>query len=128
MFVVMFVALLVRGSPKASANFVWGTFINETGWPDGACFLIGTETACFMYLGLDGAMHVAEECVDAAKTVPRAIMSAITIGFCTAFPFTVAVLYSVTDIDAILSTSEQAFTLIRPSADKDTDCYLGIFL
>lgn len=97
------ITLLARASPKASSTFVWTTFINQTGWSNGLCFFSGLLTTCFQYAGLDGALHLAEECKDPQKTVPRAMIAAVTIGFCTAFPFAIIVLYSVTDIDSILN-------------------------
>lgn len=59
-----------------------------------------------MYNGLDGAMHIAEECDNPKRTVPRAMISAVTIGFVTAFAYTIAQLYALTDIDAIMTTTE----------------------
>lgn len=59
-----------------------------------------------MYIGLDGAMHIAEECENPKRTVPRAMVSAVAIGFTTAFAYTIAQLYALTDIDAILNTTE----------------------
>lgn len=105
LFIATSITLLVRSKPKAPSSFVWTTFINQTGWSDGLCFFSGLLTTCFQYAGLDGALHLAEECENPQKTVPRAIMAAVTIGFCTAFPFGIIVLYSVSDIDSILNTS-----------------------
>lgn len=59
-----------------------------------------------MYGGLDASMHLAEECKNAARTVPKAILSAVIIGFCTAFPYSIVTLYSLTDIDYIMTTTE----------------------
>ncbi|KEF62511.1 uncharacterized protein A1O9_00484 [Exophiala aquamarina CBS 119918] len=105
LFFATAITLLARSTPKASSTFVWTSFINQTGWSDGLCFFSGLLTTCFQYAGLDGALHLAEECKDPQKTVPRAMIAAVTIGFCTAFPFAIIVLYSVADIDAILNTT-----------------------
>ncbi|OAP56145.1 hypothetical protein AYL99_09324 [Fonsecaea erecta] len=106
LFLASFVALMVRASPKAPARFVWATFINYTGWSDGVCFLIGLSTSCFMYIGLDASMHIAEECKEPRKTVPMAMITAVLIGCTTAFAYTVAQLYALTDIEAIMTTTE----------------------
>ncbi|EXJ68395.1 uncharacterized protein A1O5_08187 [Cladophialophora psammophila CBS 110553] len=106
LFLASFIALLVRSSPKAPSSFVWATFINYTGWADGVCFIIGLSTSCFMYIGLDASMHIAEECKDPSRTVPMAMVTAVTIGCTTAFAYTVAQLYALTDIEAILTTTE----------------------
>jgi choline transport protein len=58
-----------------------------------------------MYIGLDAAMHMAEECTDPEKTVPRTMLAAIGIGFVTGFAYAVAVLYGITDIEEIMTTT-----------------------
>ena len=50
-------------------------------------------------------MHMAEECSEPERTVPRTIMAAVGIGFVTAFSYTVAMLYGLIDIDEILTTT-----------------------
>ncbi|KIW18243.1 hypothetical protein PV08_02531 [Exophiala spinifera] len=105
LFVISFIAILARSNPKAPNSQVWTAWSNYTGWSDGVCFILGLSTSCFMFIGLDAAMHLAEECTDAARTVPKAVVSAIIIGFCTAFPYTIAVLYGITDLDSILSSA-----------------------
>lgn len=100
------VTLFARSVPKAPSEFVWSTITNYTGWPDGVCFIIGLSTTCFMYVGLDGAMHIAEECAQPTKAVPTAMISAVGIGFVTALTYTIAQLYALTDIETIMTTTE----------------------
>lgn len=59
-----------------------------------------------MYNGLDGATHIAEECENPKRAVPIAMISAVGIGFATAFAYTIAQLYALTDIEAIMTTTE----------------------
>jgi choline transport protein len=65
--------------------------------------LTGLINPNFIYSGLDGAIHLAEECKDASKAVPRALMSTVIIGFITAFGFAVAMTYSYTDFEAVIA-------------------------
>ena len=51
----------------------------------------------FGFAGLDGAVHLAEECADPTRTVPLAIMSAVVMKFLTTFLFFVATFYCVAD-------------------------------
>ncbi|KAJ5432609.1 uncharacterized protein N7458_011765 [Penicillium daleae] len=104
-FLISFVSILARSHEKQPSSFVWVTFINETGWSDGVCFLSGLSTSCYMYIGLDAAMHMAEECTEPEKTVPRTMLAAIGIGFVTGFAYAVAVLYGITDIEEIMTTT-----------------------
>lgn len=59
----------------------------------------------YIYAGIDGAIHLAEECDNANTAVPFALMSTLAIGFITSFAFVIAVLYSLTDINAVIKTS-----------------------
>jgi len=58
----------------------------------------------FIYSGLDGAIHLAEECKNASKAVPQALLSTVGIGFITSFGFAVAMTYSYIDSDAVLAS------------------------
>ncbi|KAK7420837.1 hypothetical protein QQZ08_010238 [Neonectria magnoliae] len=102
-FFVILIACLARSQSKQDDSFVWGNFVNPTGWKaDGVVFLIGLSNPNFIYSGLDGAVHLAEECTDAARTVPKALMSTIVVGFITGFAFAVAMTYCTTDFDAVM--------------------------
>lgn len=68
-------------------------------------FLIGLVSPNYMYAGIDGALHLAEECTNAAVVVPRALISTTIIGFLTSFTFMVAMVYCVQDFDTVVTTS-----------------------
>ncbi|TDZ31462.1 Choline transport protein [Colletotrichum spinosum] len=104
-FFVITITCLARSDRKQDTSFVWTTFINESGWSSsGVVFLTGLLNPNFIYSGLDGAIHLAEECTHAASAIPRALLSTIIIGFVSAFAFSVAMLYSFTDIEPVLSS------------------------
>lgn len=65
-------------------------------------FLSGLISPNYMYAGIDGAVHLCEECKNPARVVPRAIVSTLCIGFVTAFVFTVSMIYCINDFDALL--------------------------
>lgn len=106
LFFVCFILLPVRGNPKQSHDFVWNTFLNYTGWPDGVCFLIGLTTSCYMFNGLDGAMHMAEESSNPERVVPRTMLGAVGIGFTTGFAYAVAQVYAISDIEEVMTTMQ----------------------
>lgn len=58
-----------------------------------------------MYAGIDGAIHLAEDCKNAAVVVPRALMSTIFIGFVTSIVFTITMMYCISDLDTVVSTA-----------------------
>ena len=92
-------------STKKSSSYVWTQLQNSTGWSDGVCFLTGLATPCFMYAGIDASLHLAEECTNPKKTVPQALFSTVVIGFVTALVFSIAMCYSIVDLDAMLDTT-----------------------
>ena len=105
-FFVILITCLVRSTEKQSNEFVWKTFVNSSGWSsDGIVFLTGLTNPNYIYSGIDGAIHLAEECKNAATAIPKALMSTILIGFVTSFAFAVAMLYCIADFDAVLGTS-----------------------
>ncbi|CAG7920911.1 unnamed protein product [Penicillium olsonii] len=105
-FVVIVITCVVRSSSNyESSKNVWATFLNDSGWSSGGvAFLTGLVTPNYMYAGIDGALHLAEECKNASTVVPRALMSTLSIGFVTSFLFMIAMLYCTHDLDAVVQT------------------------
>jgi choline transport protein len=58
-----------------------------------------------MLSGLDATLHLAEECLEPERIVPKAVMVTVIIGFLTAFPFSIAVIYSYRDVESSLSSA-----------------------
>lgn len=107
--ILSFFAIIITCAARATtfqpSTFVWGTLLNSSGWQsDTVAFLIGLVSPNYMYAGIDGALHLAEECANAAVVVPRAMMSTVTIGFVTSFAFMITMIYCIQDFDAVLST------------------------
>lgn len=102
---VVIVSLARTGPHYQSSEFVWTTFVNESGWVDGIAFLTGLINPTYMYAGIDGAIHLAEECKNAAVVVPRALLSTISIGFVTSFVFAIVMLYCTNDLQSVVSTA-----------------------
>ncbi|OQE43616.1 hypothetical protein PENCOP_c003G06867 [Penicillium coprophilum] len=106
-FFVITITCLARSSSNYQPSInVWGTFINDSGWSSGGvAFLTGLVTPNYMYAGIDGALHLAEECQNASTVVPRALMSTLLIGFISSFTFMVAMLYCTSDLNAVVTSA-----------------------
>lgn len=61
---------------------------------------------------MDGAVHIAEECLHSARTVPIALFASIGLGFVTGLGASIALLYSVQDFDAAASAELPFLTII----------------
>lgn len=104
-FLVFTITCVAESNPKPSSVSVWTEFQNTSGWSsDAILFLTGLVNPNFIYSGLDGAVHLAEECSNAAVAIPRALISTIVIGFITAMAFAIAMCYSYHDFDAVLAS------------------------
>ncbi|EXJ84860.1 hypothetical protein A1O3_05535 [Capronia epimyces CBS 606.96] len=104
LFIVVTITCVSLAHPKKDNDFVWNTWVNGSGWPAGVCFLTGLVTPCFMFAGIDSAMHLAEEVQTPARIIPRAIVSSIVVGFVSAFAYTIGMLYCIKDFDAVLNS------------------------
>ncbi|KAF9884821.1 hypothetical protein FE257_001237 [Aspergillus nanangensis] len=104
-FVVITVTCPARASTEIDSHRVWSEFINGSGgWPDGISFLTGLSTPQFMMSGLDATLHLAEECLEPERIVPKAVMVTVFVGFLTAFPFAVGIIYSVANVEQSLDS------------------------
>lgn len=104
-FIVITIACPARSSTEINSKNVWSHFVNGSGgWPDGISFLTGLSTPQFMLSGLDATLHLAEECLEPERIVPKAVVVTVIVGFFTAFPFAIGIIYSFADVSASLDT------------------------
>ncbi|QRD91067.1 putative amino acid transporter [Aspergillus flavus] len=106
-FVIIMVTCLARSASRYEASSsVWATFLDGSGWNSGGvAFLTGLVSPNYMYAGIDGALHLAEECRNATTAVPRALISTLVIGFVTSFAFMITMLYCTSDLDTVVASS-----------------------
>jgi len=78
---------------------------SSTGWSNkGFPFLLATVNTVFSFLGSDCGAHMCEEIPNPGRTVPRVIVLPLIGGFVAAFPFAIACMYAITDVQAVLNT------------------------
>ncbi|RDW92673.1 hypothetical protein BP5796_02067 [Coleophoma crateriformis] len=100
---ILMIVIVSRGN-YATNKFVWATWVNETGWSNAACFFTGLINPAFAYGLLDGTIHLCEESEDPERNIPLAILSQVGIGFVTGIGYIVAMMYSISDLDAVLNS------------------------
>ncbi|OBT91591.1 hypothetical protein VE01_10363 [Pseudogymnoascus verrucosus] len=92
-------------APQHSAEWVFTDFENKGGWSsDGVSWCVGLLTSAFPFTGFDGAWHMSEEIENATTVVPRAMITSIVLNGSLGFGFLIALLFSMGDINAALST------------------------
>ncbi|PKX99343.1 putative choline transport protein [Aspergillus novofumigatus IBT 16806] len=104
-FLAITIACPARSHTEIDSFAIWTQFTNGSGgWPNGISFLTGLSTPQFMLSGLDATLHLAEECLEPERIVPKAVLVTVVIGFLTAFPFSIATIYSYRDVESSLSS------------------------
>ncbi|KAI9798522.1 MAG: hypothetical protein M1825_005327 [Sarcosagium campestre] len=101
-FFVILVAVPASAPQHQSADFVFATFFNNTGWTNnGIAFIVGLVNTNWAFACLDCATHMAEEVARPERIIPIAIMGTVAIGFVTSWFYSIAIFFSVSDIDAL---------------------------
>ncbi|KAK5057849.1 hypothetical protein LTR84_011850 [Exophiala bonariae] len=100
-FVVFTITVLSRSKQKQSSSKVFTDWYNQTGWGDGTAFLLAVGTCMYTYLAVDSVTHVAEEMPNPGKRVPQAMCLTMLIGMITAFTWTIAFMFSSSDLDEV---------------------------
>jgi len=77
---VIVATLAIVPSHHQSASFVFGHFVNNTGWTSGFYVaMLGLLMAQYTFTGYDASAHMTEETRDAARSGPRGIVSSIVV-------------------------------------------------
>ncbi|KAF8250557.1 amino acid transporter [Wilcoxina mikolae CBS 423.85] len=104
-FATITITVLAKSSPKKDAKFVFGTFVNNTGWESGGiAFIVGLINPNWSFSCLDSATHLAEEVPRPERNIPFAIMGTIAIGFVTSFIYSIAMFFSMSDLEQLVNT------------------------
>lgn len=108
-FGVILITVPAASSEYQSASFVFTKFINQTGWPNrGIAYIVGLINSNWAFNGLDCATHMAEEVMEPERVIPIAILSTVVIGFLTAWPFSIAMLFCMNDFESVARTDTKA--------------------
>jgi amino acid transporter len=98
-----FVIVIVLGAmaPRSPASFVFSTtFTGISGWKSaGVQWCIGLLSAAFPLQGFDGVIHMSAEIKDPARRVPQAMVLAVVLNGLFSFPFVIALLFTITDVN-----------------------------
>ncbi|KAL8916430.1 MAG: hypothetical protein Q9208_008516 [Pyrenodesmia sp. 3 TL-2023] len=104
-FFVIFCMVLGLKKRTQPGSFITRSGEGTSGWSHSTAWVLGVGNALYAYGGTDGAIHIAEEIPRPGNNIPLAMNLTMAIGFSTAFPLFLALMFSVTDLDAVLNSS-----------------------
>ncbi|KAH8693058.1 amino acid/polyamine transporter I [Talaromyces proteolyticus] len=100
--IFIFIVLLVRATPKQSAEAVFVDIINNTGWDSkGVVFFIGLLPGVTAVNAFDSAAHLAEEMPEPRKQVPKVMMISALLSFVATIPMIFAYMFSIVNQEAL---------------------------
>lgn len=93
-FLIICIVLLATASPDfADAKWVFGNFLNQTGWPNGIAWLLGLLQGSFSLTAYDAVAHMIEEIPNASVQGPKIMNASVLVGISTGFIFLVVLLF-----------------------------------
>ncbi|KAH7176737.1 choline transport protein [Dactylonectria macrodidyma] len=105
-WLVVLITVVACAPSHRSADFVFSTWINNTGWKNQAvCFITGLVNPLYSLGGLDGITHITEEMPNPSRNAPLAIAITLIIAFCTGITYLISLMFSIQDFDALTSTN-----------------------
>ncbi|KAJ9615322.1 choline transporter [Cladophialophora chaetospira] len=105
-FAVILITIPAKAPTHQHAEFVFATFINNTGWSSsGIAFIVGLINPNWGFSCLDTVVHIAEECHQPERLIPIGIIGTVVIGFVTSFTFSISMMYSISNFEDIVNTA-----------------------
>ncbi|WP_328334337.1 amino acid permease [Kribbella sp. NBC_00382] len=104
---VVFIVAILAFVPDhhQSAGFVFGHFVNNTGW--GSTFyvaLLGLLLAQYTFTGYDASAHMTEETHDAARSGPRGIVMSILVSLVAGWVLLIGLTFAIQSYDGALGS------------------------
>ncbi|KAB8073045.1 amino acid/polyamine transporter I [Aspergillus leporis] len=109
LFVILSLALLISVGTKDDlsfqpASFVFGRWMNQTGWSDGVVWFTGLVQAAYGLTAFDAVIHMVEEIPAPRKNAPRVIWLAVLLGAITGFIFMIVCLFCIQNVDRVVDS------------------------
>ncbi|KAG6081622.1 hypothetical protein E4U33_006676 [Claviceps sp. LM78 group G4] len=107
LFVAFSLALLISVGTSSDLkfqppSFVFGQWINKTGWSDGVVWFLGLVQSAYGLTAFDSVIHMVEEIPAPRRNAPRTMYLAVLIGALSGFIFMVVCLFCIQNVDSVL--------------------------
>ncbi|WVW86645.1 hypothetical protein I302_108698 [Kwoniella bestiolae CBS 10118] len=100
--IIIIIVCLSTASPNfQSGDFVFRTYINETGWNNGVAWILGLLQSSFGLTGYDAVSHMVEEMPNPHLNAPKTMILAVCIGASSSFIFLICLLFGIKDVTVV---------------------------
>ncbi|KAF3406466.1 Choline transport protein [Talaromyces pinophilus] len=86
--------------------------LGTSGWNSGTAWILGICNCMYAFGGTDGAIHISEEMTQPGRRVPQVIIMTMIIGLVTTLPLFIALMYFMTDLEAVSNSPLPSMELI----------------
>ncbi|KAH7183754.1 amino acid/polyamine transporter I [Fusarium oxysporum] len=112
-----------------NGSFLVESGLGVSGWGSGAAWILGISNGMYAFGGTDGAIHISEEMTQPGRRVPQVIIMTMFIGLFTALPLFIALMYFMTDLDAVRSAPLPSLELVyQATGNRNITLFLTILL
>ena len=87
-----------------SGSFVFGEWINASGWSNGVTWFIGLVQSAYGLTAFDSIIHMIEELPDPRRNGPKAILLTIVCSAITGLLFMIVCLFCIQDVNRVIDT------------------------
>ncbi|KAG7404755.1 Choline transport protein [Fusarium oxysporum f. sp. rapae] len=103
---IITIAVWASDFQHQSAQYVFTTFINNSGWKhDGMAFLISLTQTTYAATGLDAVVHLSEETHDSKRTIPLVLTTSVAASTFMSFGFAIFLLFKMGDFSNLVDLS-----------------------
>jgi choline transport protein len=104
--VTLSVTCIIATPSYAKPSDIFFGFTNFSGWPDSLAWALGLLQGALALTGYDSVAHMSEELPRPSHYGPRVMLIAVAMGCTTGLIFMLALLFSATDMGAVVSAAE----------------------
>ncbi|KAK7191822.1 hypothetical protein PSPO01_02271 [Paraphaeosphaeria sporulosa] len=126
---VWFITTLAMKQHTQPGSFITATEYGTSGWSYSTAWLLGISNAMYAYGGTDGAIHISEEMPSPSRRVPQVMSVTVWIGLFSSVPLIIALLFCITDLDAITSSPLPSLEIIfQATGSRTSTAILSVWL
>ncbi|WZH39199.1 amino acid/polyamine transporter I [Fusarium acuminatum] len=110
-------------------SFLVQSGLGASGWNSGAAWILGISNGMYAFGGTDGAIHISEEMTQPGRRVPQVIIMTMFIGLFTSLPLFIALMYFMTDLDAVRTSPLPSMELVyQATGNRNVTIFLTVLL